>query len=57
MKVEFLNPPELCPTFGWTHAVSVSGGRTIQVSGQVAVNERGEITGDFVPNPNFVETR
>jgi enamine deaminase RidA (YjgF/YER057c/UK114 family) len=45
MKVEFHNPPTLSPTFGWTHAVSVSGGRMIYVSGQVSINERGEVIG------------
>jgi enamine deaminase RidA (YjgF/YER057c/UK114 family) len=45
MPTEFHNPPELGPTFGWSQAVSTSGGRTIHVSGQVAVNERGETVG------------
>ena len=29
MSIEFLNPPQLCPTFGWTHVVSATGGKTI----------------------------
>lgn len=45
MKVEFLNPPQLCPTFGWTHVVGATGGKTIYVSGQVAVDERGQVVG------------
>ena len=45
MNVEFLNPPQLCPTFGWSHVVSVTGGKTIHISGQVSINERGEIVG------------
>jgi enamine deaminase RidA (YjgF/YER057c/UK114 family) len=45
MKVQFLNPPGLCPTFGWTHVVASTGGKTIHVSGQVSVNERGELVG------------
>jgi enamine deaminase RidA (YjgF/YER057c/UK114 family) len=45
MKIEFLNPPTLCPTTGWTHVVTASTGRTIHVSGQVSVNERGEVVG------------
>jgi len=45
MNIEFLNPPELCPTFGWTHVVSTTGGKTIHISGQVGVNERGEVVG------------
>jgi enamine deaminase RidA (YjgF/YER057c/UK114 family) len=45
MSSEFLNPPELCPTFGWSHVVSTSGGRTIHVSGQVGIDARGELVG------------
>lgn len=45
MNIEFLNPPQLCPTFGWTHVVSAAGGKTIHISGQVGINERGEIVG------------
>lgn len=45
MKTEFLNPPGLSPTFGWTHVVTATGGKTIYVSGQVSVNERGEVVG------------
>ncbi len=45
MAAEFLNPPSLCPTFGWTHVVSVSGGKTIYISGQVGINEKGEVVG------------
>lgn len=45
MQLQFLNPPSLCPTFGWTHVVTAEGGRTIYISGQVSVNERGEVVG------------
>ena len=45
MKIEFHNPPQLCPTFGWTHVVTSTGGKTIHISGQVGINERGEIVG------------
>jgi len=45
MEARFLNPSTLCPTFGWTHVVDVKGGRTVYVSGQVSVNERGEVVG------------
>lgn len=45
MPAQFLNPATLCPTFGWTHVVSTLGGKTIHISGQVAVNERGEVVG------------
>ncbi|MBM4073112.1 MAG: RidA family protein [Planctomycetes bacterium] len=45
MQAQFINPPGLCPTFGWTHVVASTGGKTIHVSGQVGVNERGEVVG------------
>ena len=45
MPTQFINPPGLSPTFGWTHVVTSSGGKTIHVSGQVSVNERGEVVG------------
>ncbi len=45
MAIDFLNPAGLCPTFGWTHVVTQTGGKTIYISGQVAVNERGEVVG------------
>ena len=43
MPAQFLNPPGLCQTFGWTHVVATTGGRSIHVSGQVGMNERGEV--------------
>jgi enamine deaminase RidA (YjgF/YER057c/UK114 family) len=45
MEINYINPPSLCPTFGWTHVATVSGGKTIYISGQVSVNERGEVVG------------
>jgi enamine deaminase RidA (YjgF/YER057c/UK114 family) len=45
MPTQFLNPPGLCPTNGWTHVVTSSGGKTIHVSGQVSVDERGQVVG------------
>lgn len=45
MQTHFVNPRGLCPTYGWTHVVTATGGRTVYVSGQVSVNERGEVIG------------
>ena len=45
MPTQFLNPPGLCPTNGWTHVVTSAGGRTIHVSGQVSVDEHGQTVG------------
>jgi len=43
MPAEFINPPALCQTHGWTHVVATSGGRTIHVSGQAGIDQRGEL--------------
>lgn len=45
MNLEFINPPELCPTYGWTHVVASCGGKTIHVSGQVGIDANGKIVG------------
>lgn len=45
MKKQFLNPPELCPTNGWTHVTTSTRGTTINVSGQVSVDARGQVVG------------
>jgi enamine deaminase RidA (YjgF/YER057c/UK114 family) len=45
MTIEFLNPSTLCPTFGWTHVVTVAGGKTVYISGQVGIDERGQVVG------------
>ncbi len=45
MPNRFLNPPSLCPTFGWTHVVTSSGGRTVYISGQTSVDDQGHLVG------------
>jgi len=42
---QFINPPGLNPTAGFTHVVTATDGRTVHVSGQVSVDERGEVVG------------
>src|SRR5712692_5620998 len=39
------NPPGLSTPRGFSHAVSVTGGRTIYIAGQVAYNAQGEVVG------------
>jgi len=34
MPTQFLNPPGLAPTNGWTQVVSSTGGKTVYVSGE-----------------------
>src|SRR5262249_5023787 len=45
MPTQFLNPPGLASTNGWTHVVTSTGGKTIYVSGQVGVDDRGQVVG------------
>lgn len=45
MDKQFLNPPSLNPPTGLTHVVTAIGGKSVYVSGQVSVNERGEVVG------------
>jgi len=45
MPTEFVNPPTLCKTYGWTHVVAASGGKTIHLSGQTAVDSTGNVVG------------
>lgn len=45
MKTEFLNPPGLCPTFGWSHVVTAMGGKTIIISGQTSIDAAGKLVG------------
>jgi len=45
MSIQFLNPSTLCKTHGWTHVVATSGGTTIHISGQTAVDAAGNVVG------------
>jgi reactive intermediate/imine deaminase len=40
-----INPPTLSPPRGYSHVVEVTGGRTIYVSGQIAVDKDGRVVG------------
>lgn len=45
-QVQYINPPELAPAHTYTNVVVVQGAvKTIYVSGQDAVNEKGEVVG------------
>jgi reactive intermediate/imine deaminase len=41
----FLNPAALPQPVGYTHVVETHGGRTIYISGQVALNANGDLVG------------
>ncbi len=42
---EHKNPPALSTPRGYSHTVSVSGGKTVYIAGQVAYNAQGEVVG------------
>jgi reactive intermediate/imine deaminase len=43
--VQHVNPPELSKPTGYTHVVEVTGGRTLYISGQVALDRTGAVVG------------
>jgi reactive intermediate/imine deaminase len=43
--LKHINPAELSAPRGYSHAVEVSGGRTIYVSGQIAIDREGRVIG------------
>jgi enamine deaminase RidA (YjgF/YER057c/UK114 family) len=45
MEKRFVNPPGVAASPAYTHVVTVSGGRMIFLSGQVALDEKGELVG------------
>jgi enamine deaminase RidA (YjgF/YER057c/UK114 family) len=46
--MERVNPVELGPPSGFSHAVSVEGGRLVFLAGQTALDAEGRIVGDNV---------
>src|SRR5713101_1981559 len=45
MEKKFINPPTLATPRGYTHVVTVTGGKMVFVAGQVALDAKGEIVG------------
>ncbi|HUR54319.1 MAG TPA: RidA family protein, partial [Gemmataceae bacterium] len=45
MAKQYINPPTLNPTNGFSHVVTATGKKTIYVSGQVSVDEKAEVVG------------
>ena len=44
-KVRYINPPTLSKPPGYTHVVEVTGGRTVYISGQVPLDQAGNVVG------------
>ncbi|THA23978.1 RidA family protein [Streptomyces sp. RKND-216] len=49
MTLERVNPGELAPPTGFSHAVAVTGSRLVFLAGQTALDGTGRITGDDLP--------
>jgi enamine deaminase RidA (YjgF/YER057c/UK114 family) len=49
MTAERVNPPELSPPTGFSHAVVATGTRVVFLAGQTALDPDGKVTGDILP--------
>ncbi|GAA3820802.1 RidA family protein [Streptomyces phyllanthi] len=49
MSAERINPAELSPPTGFSHAVVATGSRVVFLAGQTALDTDGEIVGDTLP--------
>jgi 2-iminobutanoate/2-iminopropanoate deaminase len=46
MEKKFINPSEIHKPTGYTHVVTVEGGRMVFISGQVGVDQAGQLAGN-----------
>ncbi|MGX4689247.1 RidA family protein [Streptomyces sp. JNUCC 63] len=49
MTAERVNPPELSPPTGFSHAVVATGSRLLFLAGQTALDADGKVVGDTLP--------
>ena len=49
MSTERVNPPDLSPPTGFSHAVVATGTRVVFLAGQTALDTEGKVTGDTLP--------
>ncbi|MFD7618239.1 RidA family protein [Streptomyces sp. NPDC059802] len=47
--VHRINPVELSPPTGFSHAVTVTGGQLVFLAGQTALDQDGKVVGDELP--------
>ncbi|WP_329314852.1 RidA family protein [Streptomyces sp. NBC_01278] len=47
--IERINPAELSPPTGFSHAVAASGSRLVFLAGQTALDSSGKVVGDALP--------
>ncbi|MFI6559887.1 RidA family protein [Streptomyces sp. NPDC050534] len=49
MSTERVNPPDLSPATGFSHAVVATGSRVVLLAGQTALDADGKVVGDTLP--------
>ncbi|MGW5847807.1 RidA family protein [Streptomyces sp. NPDC055254] len=49
MSIERINPPELSPATGFSHAVTATGSRLVFLAGQTALDGAGKVVGKDLP--------
>ncbi|MFE5804597.1 RidA family protein [Streptomyces sp. NBC_01232] len=49
MSLDRINPAELSPATGFSHAVAVTGTRLVFLAGQTALDGEGKVVGDSLP--------
>ncbi|MFJ6392028.1 RidA family protein [Streptomyces sp. NPDC091972] len=49
MSAERINPPELSPPTGFSHAVVATGSRLVFLAGQTALDADGKVVGESLP--------
>ncbi|GGS15577.1 enamine deaminase RidA [Streptomyces aureoverticillatus] len=49
MSLDRLNPADLSPPTGFSHAVVATGGRLVFLAGQTALDAEGKVTGSTLP--------
>ncbi|MBT2479385.1 RidA family protein [Streptomyces sp. ISL-94] len=49
MSLERINPPELSPPTGFSHAVAATGSRLVFLAGQTALDGAGKVVGETLP--------
>ncbi|MDX3757088.1 RidA family protein [Streptomyces sp. AK02-04a] len=49
MSTERVNPPELSPPTGFSHAVVATGTRVVFLAGQTALDTDGKVVGESLP--------
>nr|BFD82077.1 RidA family protein [Streptomyces sp. Xyl84] len=49
MTVQRVNPPELSPPTGFSHAVVATGSRLVFLAGQTALDQDGKVAGNTLP--------